>query len=136
MLADYTVGTYSDVVTKSMAIRYIQYLETIGRNEVKVIFMSQDIIRTRSVNHDPNGSWVIKNLFQGRSNISESDNYCGDRNIADPDMITIQIHHINLTGLSVSDVPHSETYALAIHFPKKLEALYFDSIAKIYGQED
>ena len=136
MLADYTAGNYSEVVTKSMAIRYIQYLETIGHTKVKVIFMSCNQIRKRSVNIINDSSWEIKNMFQGRSNINESDNYCGDRNLSDPDQITIQIHHINLSGLSVADTPYSETYALAIHFPKKLQALYYDSVSKNYEQED
>lgn len=136
MLADYTAGNYSEVVTKSMAIRYIQYLETIGHTKVKVIFMSCNQIRKRSVNVINDSSWEIKNMFQGRSNINESDNYCGDRNLSDPDEITIQIHHINLSGLSVADAPYSETYALAIHFPKKLQALYYDSVSKNYEQED
>lgn len=136
MLADYTAGNYSEVVTKSMAIRYIQYLETIGHTKVKVIFMSCNQIRKRSVNVINDSSWEIKNMFQGRSNINESDNYCGDRNLSDPDEITIQIHHINLSGLSVADTPYSETYALAIHFPKKLQALYYDSVSKNYEQED
>ncbi len=136
MLADYTAGNYSEVVTKSMAIRYIQYLETIGHTKAKVIFMSCNQIRKRSVNIINDSSWEIKNMFQGRSNINESDNYCGDRNLSDPDEITIQIHHINLSGLSVANAPHSETYALAIHFPKKLQALYYDCVSKNYEQED
>lgn len=131
LLTDYTTGNFSDAMTKSMALRYLQYLETMGKGGIKVIFMSQNQIRERRVLDYGENSWRVE-LFQGRSKHSEEDKYCGDRNIIDPDEIVMQIHHIKLTGLPVTDQPYGETYAIAIYFPEKLEAQYCLSVSNNY----
>lgn len=129
MLTDFTAGSTSDIIDKSMAIRYLQYLESIGKGRINVIFMSCNQKRNRKLLNVTENGWRVE-LFQGRSSITEPDNYCGDSNLVNQDTITIQIHHIVLTGLSVADSPNGETYTLAIHFPEKLQAMYCASIAK------
>lgn len=129
MLTDFTAGSTSDIIDKSMAIRYLQYLESIGKGRINVIFMSCNQKRNRKLLNVTENGWRVE-LFQGRSSITEPDNYCGDSNLVNQDTITIQIHHIVLTGLSVTDSPNGETYTLAIHFPEKLQAMYCASIAK------
>ena len=78
------------------------------------------------------GSWRIE-AFQGRSNINENDDYCGDTNLVDADRITLQIHHIALQGLSVADAPNGKTYVLAFHFPEKLQAQYNANVTVKYN---
>lgn len=129
MLTDFTAGSTSDIIDKSMAIRYLQYLESIGKGRINVIFMSRNQKRNRKLLNVTENGWRVE-LFQGRSSITEPDNYCGDSNLVNQDTITIQIHHIVLTGLSVADSPNGETYTLAIHFPEKLQTMYCASIAK------
>lgn len=129
MLTDFTAGSTSDIIDKSMAIRYLQYLESIGKGRINVIFMSFNQKRNRKLLNVTENGWRVE-LFQGRSSITEPDNYCGDSNLVNQDTITIQIHHIVLTGLSVADSPNGETYTLAIHFPEKLQVMYCASIAK------
>lgn len=129
MLTDFTAGSTSDIIDKSMAIRYLQYLESIGKGRINVIFMSHNQKRNRKLLNVTENGWRVE-LFQGRSSITEPDNYCGDSNLVNQDTITIQIHHIVLTGLSVADSPNGETYTLAIHFPEKLQTMYCASIAK------
>lgn len=123
LLGDYTAGNYSDAITKAMTIRYLTFLAENERDSVKVIFMSKNKIRERSKTGEDDGMWSIP-LFQGRSNIGEKDNYVGDTNIYDSNVVTIQIHHVRILGLSIEDNPRNETYALAIHFPEKLVAHY------------
>jgi hypothetical protein len=132
MLTDYTAGCYDDIVTKSMTIRYLQYLETMGYGIVNVIFMSHNQIRNRKLLDEKEGSWRIE-AFQGRSNINENDDYCGDTNLVDADRITLQIHHIALQGLSVADAPNGKTYVLAFHFPEKLQAQYNANVTVKYN---
>lgn len=136
LFTDFTAGCYSDIVTKSMTLRYIQYLSEIGHPKVRVIFMSCDKQRSRAVEHESDNLYVINNVFQGPSALTERDNYCGDRNLFDPDEVTIQIHHVVLNGLSVADTPNNETYAMAVHIPEKMQALYYESVAKKYELED
>lgn len=135
MLTDYTAGCYDDIVTKSMTIRYLQYLETMGFGTVNVIFMSHNQIRNRKLLDEKEGTWRVE-AFQGRSNINESDNYCGDTNLVDADRITLQIHHIALQGLPVADAPNGETYVLAFHFPEKLQAQYNANVTVKYNITD
>ena len=135
MLTDYTAGSYDDIVTKSMTIRYLQYLETMGFGTVNVIFMSNNQIRNRKLLDEREGTWRVE-AFQGRSNINESDNYCGDTNLVDADRITLQIHHIALQGLPVADAPNGETYVLAFHFPEKLQAQYNANVTVKYNITD
>ena len=135
MLTDYTAGCYDDIVTKSMTIRYLQYLETMGFGTVNVIFMSHNQIRNRKLLDEREGTWRVE-AFQGRSNINESDNYCGDTNLVDADRITLQIHHIALQGLPVADAPNGETYVLAFHFPEKLQAQYNANVTVKYNITD
>ena len=132
MLTDFTAGSVSDTIDKSMVIRYLQYLESIGKGHVNVIFMSSNLKRNRKLLNVTDEGWRVE-LFQGRSNINEPDNYCGDTNLICNDTITIQIHHINLTGLSVTDAPNGETYTIAIHFPEKFQTMYCASVAKNYN---
>lgn len=127
LLTDYTTGNYSDAITKSMALRYLQYLETIGKGGIKIIFMSQNAVRERRVLDYNDNTWRVE-LFQGRSKDSEEVRYCGDRNIIDSKEVVIQIHHISLTGLPVADQPYGETYAIAIHFPEELKVQYCLSV--------
>ena len=135
MLTDYTAGCYDDIVTKSMTIRYLQYLDTMGLGKVNVIFMSHNQIRNRKIIEDREDSWRVE-AFQGRSKIDEPDNYCGDANLIDADCITLQIHHIALQGLPVKDAPNGETYVLAVHFPEKLQAQYNANVTEKYNITD
>lgn len=132
MLTDYTAGCYDDIVTKSMTIRYLQYLDTMGLGMVNVIFMSHNQIRNRKLLDEKEGTWRVE-AFQGRSNINESDNYCGDTNLVDAERITLQIHHIVLQGLPVADAPNGETYVLAFHFPEKLQVQYNANVTEKYN---
>ena len=132
MLTDYTAGCYDDIVTKSMTIRYLQYLDTMGLGTVNVIFMSHNQIRNRKLLDEKEGTWRVE-TFQGRSNINENDDYCGDTNLVDADHITLQIHHIALQGLPVADAPNGKTYVLAFHFPEKLQAQYNANVTNKYN---
>ena len=89
--------------------------------------MSRNQVRERSKYDSKDGTWTVQ-LSQGRTP-GDPDDYCGDNNLYDPDFITVQLHHITLTGLSVADAPFSETYALAIHFPDSLQAVYNTSVS-------
>ena len=128
LLNDFKSGNYKDTITKSMTLRFLDYLS--NNNEIiKVVFMSKNKIRERSIiDIDDDGLWQINNLFQGRSNKDEDDNYIGDRNIIDNYYITIQIHHLSLKGLPLKDATFNETYTLAIHFPARLSAYYNTTI--------
>ena len=108
-----------------MTLRYLRYLDSVSPLSINVIFMSQNQERGRSIYTSRDGSWMVQ-LSQGRSTIEEPDDYCGDNNLFDQDVITVQIHHLSLSGLSVADAPYKETYALAIHFPESLQ--YHNSI--------
>lgn len=132
MLTDYTAGCYEDIVTKSMTIRYLQYLESMGFDFVNVIFMSCNLTRKRTLLDNKEGLWRVE-AFQGRSNINEKDDYCGDTNLTDVDHITLQIHHVALQGLSVTDAPKGITYVLAFHFPEKLQAYYNANVTNRYN---
>lgn len=123
LLSDFKAGNFKDTVTKSMTLRFLSYLNDRGENTLKVIFMSKNQIRERGRIDIDDDLWKVE-LFQGRSNFNEKDNYIGDTNIYDKDKITIQIHHLQVTGLSVSEFQYSETYAIAIHFPDRLQANY------------
>lgn len=123
LLSDFKAGNLQDTITKSMTLRFLSYLAGKQDEVFKVIFMSKNHIRERSKYDVDDDLWQVE-LFQGRSNINEKDNYIGDTNIFDKDNVTIQIHHIRLTGLPVSETPYSETYAIAIHFPERLATQY------------
>ena len=135
MLTDYTAGSYNDIVTKSMTIRYLQYLESMGLGTVNVIFMSKNLIRNRKLLDEKEGSWRVE-LFQGRSAINENDDYCGDTNLVHPERITLQIHHVSLQGLPVSEAHNGTTYVLAFHFPQKLQAQYNANVTDKYKITD
>lgn len=128
LLSDYKSGNFKDVINKSVTMRFLSYLAEKGQEKIKVIFMSYNKIRERKREIvDEEDLWKIE-LFQGRSNIGEPDNYIGDTNIYDKDCVTIQIHHLRIKGLPVNEQPYNETYALAIHFPEKLAANYNTTI--------
>jgi hypothetical protein len=129
LLSDYKAGNLKDTILKSMTLRFLSYLNDSGEHTFKVIFMSKNKIRERGKIDIDDDLWRVE-LFQGRSNITEKDKYIGDTNIFDKDNITIQIHHIRVTGLSVMESQYSETYALAIHFPERLAAHYNTTINK------
>lgn len=131
LLTDYTAGSVSDTIKKSMVVRYLQHLDSLGKGRVNVIFMSCDQERSRKRLHITDDGWEVE-LFQGRSNINEPDNYCGDTNLINNDSITMQIHHIRLNNLSVSEEDKGETYAITMHFPEKFEAVYCSSLPKEY----
>lgn len=114
-----------------MVVRYLQHLDSLGKGRVNVIFMSCDQERSRKRLHITDDGWEVE-LFQGRSNINEPDNYCGDTNLVNNDSITMQIHHIRLNNLSVSEEDKGETYAITMHFPEKFEAVYCSSLPKEY----
>ena len=124
LLSDYKAGNYQDSITKSLTLRFLSYIADNNQERVKVIFMSKNQIRERSKREIDDGLWEINQLFQGRSNTNEQDNYIGDTNIYDKNNITIQIHHLRIKGLSANEDPHSETYAIAIHFPERLATQY------------
>jgi hypothetical protein len=126
-ISDYKAGNFKDTITKAMTLRFFGYLENIKQERFKVIFMSKNQIRERGKIEIDENLWRVE-LFQGRSNIDEKDNYIGDTNIYDTDNVTIQIHHINVTGLPVSEARYSETYAIAIHFPERLAVHYNTTI--------
>lgn len=125
LLSDFKAGNLNNTVTKAMTLRFLGFLADNKQERFKVIFMSRNQIRERKKNDIDidDGLWKVE-LFQGRSNIDEPDNYIGDTNIYVQDSITIQIHHINVTGLPVSEAQYSETYAIAIHFPERLAVQY------------
>lgn len=129
LLSDYKSGNFKDVINKSVTMRFLSYLAEKGQEKMKVIFMSNNKIRERKreLVDEEEDLWKVE-LFQGRSNIGEPDNYIGDTNIYDKDCVTIQIHHLRIKGLPVNEQPYNETYALAIHFPDKLAANYNTTI--------
>ncbi len=130
LLSEYVTGDYRDTVTKMMLIRYLGYLEESSGIAIKVIFMSNNKVRERSCDINEDDSWNVNQLFQGRSNTGESDNYIGDLNLYDNNTITIQIHHLRLKNLQIKDSDKSETYALAIHIPDKIATQYVSSLNK------
>lgn len=123
LLSDIKVGNFKDSVTKSITLRFLGYLTNKSELKFKVIFMSKNQIRKRGKIDIDEDLWRVE-LFQGRSTIDEKDNYIGDTNIYDKDNITIQIHHLLITGLPVSEAQYSETYAIAVHFPDRFAAHY------------
>ena len=127
LLSDFKAGNLKDTVTKSMTLRFLSYLNDSNNETFKVIFMSKNQIRERGKIDIDDDLWRVE-LFQGRSNIGEKDKYIGDINIYDNDNITIQIHHLRVTGLSVVESQYSETYAIAVHFPDRLAANYTTTI--------
>lgn len=129
LLSDIKAGNFKDTITKSITLRFLCYLA--GKNDLKfkVIFMSKNQIRERGKIDFDEDLWRVE-LFQGRSNITEEDNYIGDTNIYDKDDITIQIHHLRITGLPVSEMQYSETYAIAVHFPDRFAAHYTTTNSK------
>ncbi len=135
LLTDFVAGNYEDTIIKSMTLRYLRYLDSVSPLSIKVIFMSQNQERGRSIYTSKDGSWMVQ-LSQGRSTLEEPDDYCGDNNLYDQDDITVQVHHLSLSGLSVADAPYKETYALAIHFPDSLQAIYNASVSQQYNMTD
>lgn len=127
LLSDFKAGNLKDTITKSMTLRFLSYLNDNKKGKYKVIFMSKNQIRERGKEDIGEDLWKVE-LFQGRSNIDEKDKYIGDINIYDKDSITIQIHHLRVTGLPVVDAQYNETYAIAIHFPDRLAANYTTTI--------
>lgn len=127
LLSDFTAGNFKDTLTKSMTLRYLSYLNDKKEERIKVIFMSNNIIRERSKIEIDDDLWRVE-LFQGRSNINEKDKYIGDTNIYDKDSVTIQIHHLRVTGLPLSEMTYNETYCLAIHFPDRIIVNYNTTI--------
>ena len=123
LLSDYKTGNFKDTINKAMTLRFLAYLADNKQEKYKVIFMSRNKIRERGKIDLDDDLWRVE-LFQGRSNIDEKDQYIGDTNIYDKDDITIQIHHLRITGLPVSETQYSETYAIAIHFPDRLGVQY------------
>lgn len=130
LLSDFKAGNIKDTITKAMTLRFLGYLDDNKQERFKVVFMSKNIIRERKKIDVDEDLWRVE-LFQGRSNVGERDNYIGDINIYVQDSITIQIHHIKVTGLPVSESQYSETYAIAVHFPEKLAAQYSATTKKI-----
>jgi len=127
LLNDFNAGNFKDTVNKSMTLRFLGYLNDKKAETFKVVFMSKNKIRERSKIEFDEDLWRVE-LFQGRSTIDEQDNYIGDTNIFDADHVTIQIHHLLIKGLPISDESYSETYAIAIHFPERLAAYYNTTI--------
>lgn len=127
LLSDFKAGNFKDTVTKSITLRFLSYLADNNNERFKVIFMSKNQIRERGKIDIDDDLWRVE-LFQGRSNLGERDDYIGDTNIYFKDNVTIQIHHINITGLSVSESQYNETYAIAIHFPERLATYYNTTI--------
>ena len=123
LLSDYKTGNFKDTIHKAMTLRFLAYLAGNKQEKYKVIFMSRNKIRERGKIDLDDDLWRVE-LFQGRSNIDEKDQYIGDTNIYDKDVITIQIHHLRITGLPVSETQYCETYAIAIHFPDRLGVQY------------
>lgn len=123
LLSDFKAGNFKDTITKSMTLRFLGYLSDISQERFKVIFMSKNKIRERGKIEIDEDLWRVE-LFQGRSSFNEPDQYVGDTNVYDKDNITIQIHHLRITGLPVSENKYNETYAIAIHFPERLATQY------------
>lgn len=123
LLSDFKAGNFKDTITKSMTLRFLSYLENNSQERFKVIFMSKNKVRERGKIEIDDDLWRVE-LFQGRSNFTEPDQYIGDTNIYDKNHVTIQIHHLRITGLPISETEYSETYAIAIHFPERLATQY------------
>lgn len=126
---DYKTGDFSDMMTKAMSLRYFQYLQTVEDYNVKVIFMSRDILRGRTVTLQKGTVWHVE-LFQGRNTQDETEFYCGDTNLYDKKDITVQIHHLKLKGIPLAEYDSNETYAIAIHLPDRLQAVYNTTLSK------
>lgn len=127
LLTDYNAGNYADTITKAATIRYLNYLADKTDIHVKVIFMSNNLIRERSMYVIDDDMWSVE-LFQGRSKLGAPDFYVGDRNIYDTDAITLQIHHLNILGLPIAESSLNETYAIAIYIPEKLATQYITTV--------
>lgn len=127
LLTDYNAGNYADTITKATTIRYLNYLADKTDIHVKVIFMSNNLIRERSLYVIDDDMWRVE-LFQGRSKLGAPNFYIGDRNIYDTDAIILQIHHLNILGLTIAESSLSETYAIAIHIPEKLATQYITTV--------
>lgn len=127
LLGDYVAGNYSDTLTKAATMRYLSYLADNGDSRVKVIFMSCGKIRERKRIEIDDDLWRVE-LFQGRSNIGEKDFYVGDISIFDEKCVTIQIHHLRVIGLPITESTKNETYAIAIHIPERLATQYHTTV--------
>ena len=126
---DYKTGDFSDMMMKAMSLRYFQYLQTVEEYKVIVIFMSQNIVRKRTVSAKKGTVWHVE-LFQGRNTQEESEFYCGDTNLFDKNEITVQVHHLTLSEIPLSEYDKNETYAIAIHLPERLQAVYNTTLTK------
>jgi len=128
LLTDYMAGNLSDAISKSLVIRYLQYLKTLQPEmKVMIIFMSCDKPRMRSLQPENKDESRSVQLFQGPSKIGEKDKYIGDRSIYSKEFITIQIHHLEIADKKIKNEDY-ETYGLAIHFPENLKTLYYSSL--------
>jgi hypothetical protein len=91
--------------------------------------MSRDILRGRTVTLQKGTVWHVE-LFQGRNTQDETEFYCGDTNLYDKKDITVQIHHLKLKGIPLAEYDSNETYAIAIHLPDRLQAVYNTTLSK------
>ena len=123
LLTDFTTANLSDSITKSMLLRYFQYLEMENNRKIMVIFMSKAAKRERQVYKLQDDEWRVE-MFQGPSRQGDSSHYAGDTNIFDKDFITIQVHHLQMDKLPVGYAQNTETYSLAVHIPESLATKY------------
>ncbi|MBE6331702.1 MAG: endonuclease [Bacteroidales bacterium] len=126
-LTDFRFKNYPDVSRKAATIRYMRYLSGLKENPLTHVYLIQMAYKSfpRERNFDFENKQLEKNtrLFAGPSSASDSTDYPGDTKIVEPDLITIQLHHIKFKGGISLDFPET-AYTLAIYYPSKLSTIY------------
>ncbi len=117
-------GTAKDIRANGDTIRYMTYLRDSDIiSDVVFVSMSEGRYKKRSL--DTTNAKLISstgkesNVFNGPSNVGDSNHYLGDRAMFVDDTITIQLHHLEFANL-----PGVQTATVAINYPQKLSVQY------------
>lgn len=114
-----------DITRQRVTIQYLRFLYQARKIEYVDLYemaykADKDSLRTHEIRDDK-----VINLMAGRS-IEGLKEYEGDAFFKDPNTLSVQLHHFIMKYKS--DITHpnhgKEAYAIALHYPKKMEESY------------
>ncbi len=95
-------------------------IEQNGNERCTIVRMSPNFARQRSVHDDGK----VRNLFQGAAPVSPPERrgsiYPGDRDIHEPDAVTIQVHTLSLTQGTDNAVVARDVPVIAVWVPERM----------------
>ncbi len=122
-LSNFKFRNVPDSLRKQATIRYLKYLSLQKKEPLKYAYIIEMAFKKEYRNRSLNREGKINNLHSGHSTKGK-DVYPGDSEIRFDDSITIQLHHVHITGTTKT------LYTLAIHYPPKFASQYIGGVDK------